>query len=223
MLSRTLPTVCLLVSCLVVPAAAQEPSEQPITRYVADLRLALPKVPSDDDLARPYGVAGRNLPGMGIGVDVGVHVYPLRLKPLTFGVGVAGVLGRAHASPTTQSDGTVVGKQMDARFSAFSPQVSFNFGSKAGWSYLSGGLGWARLELRASDTPADTVWPRRKTINYGGGGRWFIKDHMAVTFDIRFYGINPVAGCAGQPCPAPTTYSSPRLRMLVISFGLSFR
>ncbi len=222
---RICPTAVLVVlaSCLAAPLAAQEPSEQPITRYVADVRLALPKVPADDALAQPYGLAGNNLPGTGLGIDAGVHIYPIRWKKITFGVGAQGVLGRAHTGSTTQSNGTVVGTDVDARFSAFSPQLSFNFGSAAGWSYLSVGLGWARLELRTPDTPADAVWPRRKTINYGGGGRWFIKDHMAVTFDIRFYGMNPVAGCAGQPCPAPTTYQSPRLRMLVISMGLSFR
>jgi len=205
-----------LASCLASPLAAQELSEQPITRYVADVRVALPKIPANDALAQPYGLAGNNLPGLGLGVDAGAHVYPIRWKSVTFGIGASGVIGRAHAGPTTQSDGTVVGKNVNARFSAFSPQLSFNFGSAAGWSYLSGGLGWARLELRTPDTPADTVWPRRKTINYGGGGRWFIRDRMAVTFDVRFYAMNPVAA-------TPTTYQSPRLRMLVISIGLSLR
>ena len=206
----------VLASCLAAPLAAQEPSEQPITRYVADLRLALPKVPANDALAQPYGLGGNNLPGLGLGVDVGAHIYPLRWKSVTFGLGVSGVIGRAHAGPTTQSDGTVLGKDVNARFSALAPQLSFNFGSAAGWSYLSGGLGWARLELRTPDAPAGTVWPRSKTINYGGGGRWFVRDRMAATFDIRFYGINPVAA-------APNTFQAPRLRMLVISMGISLR
>ncbi len=206
----------LLASCLAAPLAAQELSEQPITRYVADLHVALPKVPGDDNLARPYGLAGTNLPGLGLGIDVGAHLYPLRWKSITFGVGVSGVIGRAHASPITQSDGTTIGKDVSARFSAFAPQLSFNFGSAAGWSYLSGGLGASRLELRTPDTPAGTVWPKRKTINYGGGGRWFIRDRMAVTFDVRFYAMNPVA-------QTENTFQSPRLRMLVISIGLSFR
>ncbi len=214
-----LHTVLLLAafaSCLAAPVSGQEASEQPITRYVADVRLALPKIPSDDNLAKPYGLAGTNLPGLGLGVDVGAHVYPLRLKALTFGLGVRATIGRAHAGPITQNDGTVLGKDVNARFSALSPQFSFNFGSAAGWSYLSVGVGSARLELRTPDTPPEITWPRRKTIDYGGGGRWFVRDHMAVTFDIRFYGINPVPA-------TPTTYQSPRLRMLVISMGLSFR
>ena len=214
--ARLLVLLVLIGCASALPLGAQELSEQPITRYVVDLRLALPKVPNDDGLARPYDLSGVNLPGLGLGGDFGAHVYPLRFKRVTFGVGVSGVVGRAHASPVTQSDGTVAGKDVTARFSAIAPQISMNFGSAAGWSYLSGGIGTSRLELRTPDTPPDTVWPRRKTINYGGGGRWFIRDRMAVTFDIRFYAMNPVA-------ETPTIKPSPRLRMLVISAGVSLR
>jgi hypothetical protein len=216
MRTRIFVTIALLACCLATPVAAQEPSEQPITRYVADLRVALPKVPDNDGLAKPYGLAGVNLPGLGLGVEFGGHVYPIRRRSVAFGIGISGVFGRSHASPVTQNDGTVVGKDVTARFSAIAPQISFNFGSAAGWSYLSGGLGTARLEIRAPDTPPDTVWPRRKTINYGGGGRWFVRDRMAVTFDVRFYAMNPVA-------ETPTIKPSPRLRMLVISIGVSVR
>ncbi len=219
MRSRRQPVLLLLLLFACGPAAmleAQEPSEQPMTRYVVDARLALPKVPDDDGLARPYGLSGVNLPGLGLGGDFGAHVYPVRLKRVAFGIGVGGVVGRAHASPVTQSNGTVAGKEVTARFSAIAPQISLNFGSAAGWSYLSAGIGTSRLEIRTPDTPPDTVWPRRKTVNYGGGGRWFIRDHVAVNFDIRFYAINPVAETA-------TVEPSPRLRMLVVSFGLSFR
>ena len=205
-----------LLACVAAPSSAQELSEQPIGRYMVDLRGALPKVPPDDGLARPYGLAGTNLPGLGLGVDFGGHVYPIRWRSVTFGVGVSAVFGRSHASPVTQSDGTVLGKDVTAHFSAIAPQISFNFGSAAGWSYLSGGLGTSRLEIRTPDTPAGTVWPRRKTINYGGGGRWFIRDRMAITFDIRFYAMNPVT-------ETPTIKPSPRLRMLVISVGVSLR
>jgi hypothetical protein len=215
-MTRILVVLALLGSCLAPQVRAQELSEQPITRFVVDLRGALPKVPGNDDLARPYGLAGANLPGLGLGVDVGGHVYPLRWKSITFGIGVSGVFGRAHASPVKQSDGTTVGKDVTARFSAIAPQISFNFGSAAGWSYLSGGLGTSRLEIVASDTPPGTVYPRRKTINYGGGGRWFVRNRLAVTFDIRFYAINPVAA-------TENVKQSPRLRMLVISVGVAFR
>lgn len=216
MLNRTTILLALLVTCPGTPLAAQELSEQPITRYVMDLRVALPKVPANDALAHPYGLTATDMPGLGIGIEGGAHVYPLRWKKITFGVGVSGVYGGAHASPVTHSDGTVTGKIVSARFSALALQISFNFGSAAGWSYLSGGIATARLELRTPDTPATTVFPRRKTINYGGGGRWFLRDRMAVTFDVRFYAMNPVAESSNTP-------PSPRLRMLVVSIGISLR
>ena len=40
------------------------------------------------------------------------------------------------------------GPTVNARFSALSPQVSLNFGTRDGWSYLSGGIGWARFHHR---------------------------------------------------------------------------
>lgn len=215
---NTCGTVALaLFACSVaVPVAAQEASEQPISRYVADLRVALPKVPANEDLASPYGISSTNLPGFGLGADFAAHVYPIRLKAVTFGVGVGAVFGHAHAGPARQKDGTLVGKDVTARFFAVAPQISINFGSSAGWSYLSGGLGSATLEIQTPDTPTGTTWPRRKMLNYGGGGRWFVRNHAAVTFDIRFYGINPVAQTA-------TVFQAPRLRILVISVGMSFR
>ncbi len=78
-MARVLVILALLGSCLAQQARAQEPSEQPITRFVVDLRGALPKVPGNDDLAAPYGLAGTNLPGLGVGVDVGAHIYPCLL------------------------------------------------------------------------------------------------------------------------------------------------
>ncbi len=223
---RILFVLALLGCCLPVAAAAQEPSEQPITRYAIDLHAALPKVPGNNDLGRPYGLDSTTLPGLGIGLSAGAHVYPLRLKKITFGVGVSGVLGRAHASPVKKSDGTLAGKDVTARFSALAPQISINFGSAAGWSYLSGGIATSRLEISTPDLPSDTTWPRTKTINYGGGGRWWVKDHVAASFDVRFYAMNPVAGAADSAeavAAGQHTLRAPRLRMLVISMGVSFR
>ena len=40
-----------------------------------------------------------------------------------------------------------------------------------------------------SDYPPDDE--PLNTINYGGGARWFIKPHVAFSFDVRFYAINP--------------------------------
>ena len=56
-----------------------------------------------------------------------------------------------------------------------------------------------------------------KTINDGGGARWFMKTHLAFSFDVRFYAINP-----GTPFFAGAL-GSPRTTLLVIGAGVSVR
>ena len=98
------------------------------------------------------------------------------------------------------------------------PQLSFNFGTGNGWSYISGGLGrstWAVTPQGQEGFAADSE--QLKTISYGGGARWFMKTHLAFSFDARFYAINPgtpfVAGALG----------SPRTTLIVIGAGVSVR
>ena len=82
-------------------------------------------------------------------------------------------------------------------------ELSLNFGNGNGWSYLSGGVGvsrWSIVPAGAAPLPIDNQW--RKTINYGGGARWFAKKRLAFSLDVRFYEI--AAGTAqlaasGQP------------------------
>ena len=80
---------------------------------------------------------------------------------------------------------------MNSRFAAISPQVSFNFGARDGWSYISGGIGWSTFTAERQDEPLPDPESRIKTINYGGGARWFAKKHLAVSMDLRFYAVNP--------------------------------
>jgi hypothetical protein len=208
--------VLLAVLALAPPAHAQMMSDLPIGRYVIDVRAALPKVPSSAELAAPYGLAAADLPGLGLGLDVGAHVYPVRWRFVTFGVGADVAIGRAHAGVVTAADGTTTGADVTARFTAVSPQVSVNFGSAAGWSYLSGGLGFSTLGVETATTSPTAIAPRRKTLNFGGGGRWFLRDRMAFTFDLRFYAMNPIAA-------ETDILQSPRLRLMVFSAGVSFR
>jgi hypothetical protein len=56
---------------------------------------------------------------------------------------------------------------------------------------------------------------RIKTINYGGGARWFIKPHVAFSFDVRFYAINPSSSGAFA--------ASPRTTLVVIGAGVSVK
>ena len=97
-----------------------------------------------------------------------------------------------------------------------SPQISFNFGARDGWSYISGGLGWATLTTQLVEQPLPAPESGTKTINYGGGARWFSRKHLAVTFDIRFYAVNPQLATATRP-------AYPRMTIMTMSGGISLR
>jgi hypothetical protein len=85
--------------------------------------------------------------------------------------------------------------------STVAPQVSFNFGTREGWSYLSGGYGTTqtntKVETPAADSTAAVTLMRERrtgTINVGGGARWFVRDHVAVGFDVRFHRLGATLG-----------------------------
>ena len=98
------------------------------------------------------------------------------------------------------------------------PELSFNFGTGNGWSYLSGGMGpsvWS-LEAEGAD-PVAANTERLTTINYGGGARWFTSRHLAFSFDVRFYAIYPGTGDElGRP-------GGPRSKLLFIGGGVSIK
>jgi hypothetical protein len=106
---------------------------------------------------------------------------------------------------------------MEERLITASPQLSFNFGTGNGWSYISGGIGrsvWALHETGLAASDAD-VEPLR-TLNYGGGARWFIKDHLAFSLDARFYQIKE-----GTPiAPSP---GSPQTHLFIFAAGISMK
>jgi hypothetical protein len=103
------------------------------------------------------------------------------------------------------------------RLTEASPQLSLNFGTGHGWSYLSGGVGRAQWSLRPSgQAPSDADAEVLPTVNYGGGARWFIKPHVAFSFDVRVYEIQPGSPFGANP-------GSPRVRMLTIGAGVSVK
>jgi Outer membrane protein beta-barrel domain len=201
----------LLVAC---PAAAQDPPPR-IGPFVVDLHATVPRFPQDAQLAASRGMDLLELPGSGLGLQIGVHVYPIRWRAVTFGVGGEFATGRARQTPTAAQTSL---RPATERFTTVAPQLSFNFGTGNGWSYISGGLGpstWAVVPKGQEGFAADSE--TLKTINYGGGARWFMKTHLAFSFDVRFYAINPgtpfFAGVAG----------SPRTTLLVIGAGVSLK
>ena len=198
---------------LAAPAFAQ-PQQEPIGRYVIDLRGSVIPFGRNADLASGRGLHPPDTPGAGFGFDIGAHVYPLRLWVVTFGIGAS-----YHVTAASQSPGVLSpnpdGPTLRKTFTALSPQVSFNFGTRDGWSYLSGGIGRSRLSLYATgaDAPAQ---PTANTLNYGGGVRWFTSNRMAFTIDIRIYAMSPIVGTSDTPW-------SPRMTQMTLNVGVSFR
>lgn len=217
----SLTVFSLIVTCTILcplSSTAQEtqPEDLPIGRYVADVRFNFPKFKQDPNVASGIGVAAENLPTRGFGMVVGAHWYPLRLGIVTLGLG--GELSRASRGKTmnTGTETAPVEVAVTTRFAAVSPQVSFNFGARDGWSYISGGIGWSTYTSERVDDPLPDPESGTKTINYGGGARWFAKKHLAFGFDVRFYAVNPQLATATRP-------AFPRMTVMSLCGGISIR
>ena len=196
-------------------AEAQDPPP-PIPRFVLDLRGSIPKFPGNQQLADSRRLDLRELPGAGLGIDAGAHLSVLKWKAVTFGLGAHLTLAQSHSSAYSV-EGQPARRAVTERFTSFTPQLSFNFGTGDGWSYISGGIGrsiWSIVPEGAQPQPADEE--RLKTINYGGGARWFIKPHVAFTFDVRVHALDPGAPQGAVP-------GSPRTRLLIIGAGVSLK
>lgn len=195
------------------PVSAQEGVDRPIGRYVVDVRGSIAPFGHNSELAAPRGFDALAAPGLGLGFEAGAHVYLYRWRVVTFGVGasVHASLGDRGASELDANpDGPTLRKQLVA----VSPQLSFNFGGRDGWSYISGGLGNSRLSLFALGT--ENTERQTRTLNYGGGARWFTGDHVAFSLDLRLYALTPRRQTDTEP-------GSPRMTIMVLSIGASFR
>lgn len=206
----------IAIVVLTVGGRAFAQDEPPrIGPFVVDVRVTVPNFVTDPELAKSRGLKESDLPGRGLGADAGVHVY-VRWKAITFGIGGQLTLARSHGDAES-SGGVDVRRAVTERFTSLVPQLSFNFGTGNGWSYLSGGIGtstWAVVPDGQPHTPADDE--RLTTMNYGGGARWFSKAHLAFTFDVRLHAIYPGTPQLGFP-------GSPRTTMLIVGAGISLK
>jgi hypothetical protein len=216
-------------------AAFAQPSSSP-GPYVIDLHGVMSGLPSGSAF-HPVLPVNTLVPRRGFGLGAGAHVYLVKLGPARLGVGVeiARARGTAMTPPTTTSTITTATTSSSATatpaliaaspidtattVTLVTPQVSFNFGARDGWSYLSGGYGSAQIhgaasgQLTAPATGAATLVRdegRAAAVNYGGGARWFIREHVAVGFDLRFHRIAAVG-------------MQPGTRVFALSVGLSVR
>lgn len=204
------------LSAASLQSAAQEPPPR-IGPFVVDVHGTVPRFPSDDpQLAASRALTLDELPGSGLGMHAGAHVYVFKWRAITFGLGADVTVARSRRRGGETAYG-IVGRSTTERFMHAAPQLSFNFGDGDGWSYLSGGIGTSTWSIVPDGQPkAAPDVQRLKTINYGGGARWFIKRHLAFSFDVRFYAIDPSEPIPGLP-------NGPRTTLLMMGAGVSVK
>jgi hypothetical protein len=205
---------CLLL--LFAPAAARAQPQRPIGPFVADVRGMFARHKTDPSVANDLGVVPANMPGRSFGLSGDVHWYPLRVKNVTFGVGGEFVMGGGSRTVEPASATAPPSPVVRRHFSELSPQLSFNFGHRNGWSYISGGIGRSTLYADREDAPVSDA-PGRKTINYGAGARWFTNHHVAFSAEIRWYSVSP------QPPTPGGGVAQPRTTLMVLSAGIGLR
>ena len=230
---RRAAVCCLWLGTLAgTPAAAQIAAPDPPGPYVIDIRAATSAIPQDAGYFPPVPSA-TIAPSRGYGIDVGAHVYLMRLGQGRVGLGASVLRVRGVTSPAAPASGSssattpAAAPDVDATLSTVAPQLSLNFGSAQGWSYVSAGVGRAQVTTGTSafggagsgtaTTPAQSVDSgSRSTVNVGGGARWFAKARMAFSFDVRIHFV--AAGAAEGTVPA-----TPRTTLVAASAGVSLR
>ena len=175
-------------------------------RVVVDAHGALSGVPSQAGFYPPLPedalIAVR-----GFGVAGGGHTFFGELGPARLGLGatVTGVRATEGATSLTMW--------------LLAPQLSFNFGTPQGWSYVSGGAGVGGLSgrLAAGDSVASQSRASGlvSTVNLGAGARWFMTRHVAFSFDLRLHRIGAKDEGEGGPTTATIVGAA--------SVGLSFK
>jgi hypothetical protein len=211
-------TAFTVVVCLTFAAPAAAQQDEPIGRFVADFRGAYGRHKVETTVASDLGVPSGNLPARNWGFATGAHVYFWHTKHITFGVGGEGVWTRgSRTTEVTNADGSMSpGPTVRRHFNTIVPELSMNFGHRNGWSYISGGaFGSSSLYLDTADAPSQNV-PRRSTISYGGGARWFTNERIAFAVDFHWYSVAEIVA-------GPTYVAEPRTTLLILSGGIAIR
>lgn len=171
--------------------------KEPIGRFAVDVRAASAGLPIAEGWTPPVP-DGTVVPSRALGLEAGAHVYVGKFRWGALGVGASWLVARGTTSPPAPEAGTTASPtatipDVTTRLSSLVPQLSLNFGHSLGWSYLSAGYGFTNVRSESTATPAapaaalESGWTR--TLNFGGGARWFINDHAGVGFDLRWHKV----------------------------------
>jgi hypothetical protein len=193
--------------------------KEPLPPFAADLRGIFARHKLEPSVATELGVEPGNMPTRSLGVVGGAHVYVLRGHLVTLGIGGTMLVGGGSKTlETPEGSDATAGPTVNRHFRSIDPEISLNFGHRNGWSYISGGFfGKSKLYVDREDAPAGGA-PWRKTLTYGAGARWFAKEHLAFSVDIRWYSVAEMAPPAGS-----ANVLEPRTTLMVLSGGVSFK
>ena len=210
------------------PATGQIPAPDRPGPFAIDIRGVTMNVPQHPDFFAPLP-ANTLIPARGFGIDLGGHVYLFNFGPSRVGVGANFVRIRGTASPPapatsgSTSPSTPTTRTMPdvgVVVTTLAPQLSFNFGSSLGWSYLSLGGGLAQVNTSRSAFRTGVAQDRNSgtvsSANIGGGARWFAKTHLAFSFDVRWHLL-----ATGEP--TPTTGATPHTTVVTAAVGMSLK
>jgi hypothetical protein len=212
---RLVALLHVVLCVLAGPSLARAQSVGRLPPFVFDLRFSYPSLGQDPVTAGQIGQDPFTLPARGLGGVAGVHVYPFRGTRMALGFGGEGLLVRASAQEESES-GQPVGFAVRQQIRGFSGNFSLNFGDRNGWSYLTAGMGPTIFRTYLGETAPTDPAPGKMTLNMGGGARWFMSAHVAITFDLRFYLFRPEDQTAAYP-------GRQRYRMLMLAGGLGFK
>jgi hypothetical protein len=148
-------------------AASQSLNPGPPGPFVFDVRGVVSGIPASQAFVPP-GLTSATIPARGFGGSIGGYVYAIQLGPGRLGIG----------ADLTFARGTSVDVQ--TTLVSVDSQLSFNFGTSDGWSYLSAGVGRVHIESEPVGL-SESV----QAFNWGGGARWFLNQHFGIGFDIR--------------------------------------
>ena len=171
----------------------------------------------------PVLAEGTQVPARGVGFEVGAHARLARLRALTLSAGATLLTGRGSVESERSASGPSVSlsRTVSTRLIAVAPQLSLNFGHRLGWSYVSGGLGRARVRSETSVPAGPGVasevqgqWSGAR--NVGGGARWFLSDRLGVAFDLRWHQLAAVSRTLVRP-------AAPRATVFTAGVGVSFQ
>lgn len=215
-LARLSRSVSLFVAASVfwaAPAAAQ--IVRPVGGFVVDAHGAVATFDQPGQVTGALGVTAESLPKRGLGARAAFHFYPARVGGVVVGLGVVGLWTRGSVTPVDR-EGRPSGPSGETTLMSLLPEISFNFGSRDGWSYVSAGFGGSIYRSRLQAASEATASPRVRTVAFGAGARWFARPHVAFSFDLRWLALGSQAATIDTPARPKTT-------RLVASAGVSVR